>query len=216
MSDTHNDELEQFIEDYLSYLDGTTLEPNPDLLSEGNRGAAHDYVRILEHATGTMVPVDLADDEVARRLGFDRAGVDIDIDGTRVRVLRQATGLVLKDLAAQVNAAGGSVTTAELLKVERSTAYPMAQPTVSALAAVLQADVAAFESTSDEVDELRKLLDSPEFDRVIAEWAEQHGSDTSEIRSRVHREVLAVQFRAESVSPEHLMEIVKAILDALE
>lgn len=218
MSNSHhpNDELDQFVDDYLSYLDGSTAKPDLGALSPGVQLDARRYVETLEQLSGAATTIDLETDAVALRLGFDRAGSDTDVDGTRIRALRQAAGLQLKELAARVNAAGGSTSTAELSKVERSKAFPVAQPTLSAISAVLNADVSEFESFEAQVDELRQLLRDDEIERVITEWATEHQRDVSTVRAQVHRQVLVGQFRAAGVSREQLTSIVQAILGTLQ
>lgn len=158
-----------------------------------------------------------ADDPVARRFGFDRAGQDVPIDGRRVAALRKAAGLDLKALLALVTTAGGDITAMALLELEQSRSTPVAQATASALVAALDTSLGEIEAGPEaELDHVRAFLNSPIFDDLIASWAAEHDQDAARLRSAVADRILVAQFRAADVTPEQLLDTARAILRSLE
>ena len=156
---------------------------------------------------------DLQHDAVARHFGFERTGTRVVVDGRRVRRYRKTVNLDLKSLHAALVRAGADVTSAALFDVEQTSTAQVSPATASAMVAVFEVPLAMLEAAGGgELDEVRRFLDSPEFDTMIAEWTAEHGGAAELIRSRTVERVLAAQYRAERVDTAHLREIVQAVL----
>lgn len=212
------DPIEKYIHDYMLFRDGIAERPSLDDLHGDDRREAAARVRILEATDpSTAVVAPGAANRLASAFGFDRVGTPIAISGRKLKAARRRAGLELKDVAAAVAAAGAAVRTAELLHVETADTATLDQAIVTRLVAVLGVTVAEIEGEFDEqVNEMRALLASPRFERVIAGWAVDHRRDVSEVRDRVHEQVLAAKYRAEAINEDQLLDIVRAILGRLE
>jgi hypothetical protein len=120
-------------------------------------------------------------------------------------------------LLSLVTAAGGDITPADLFRLEQRSSASVSQPTASAIVAALHATLADIEpAPSTEAGRVDSFLSSLRFADLIDDWANRHGRPTSEVRAAVTRQVLAVQYRADDVTDEHLVEIVQTILDSLD
>jgi hypothetical protein len=211
-----DDQLEPIIDAHLRHLEGDGPAPDLTSLPDDLRQEVQARVALLEATWGTRLEPP-ADDAVARRFGFDRAGQDIAVDGRRVAALRKAAGYDLGELLSRVAAAGGEINAGALFRLEQSSSTPLAQPTASALVAALSTTLADIEAAADlDLGAVRAFLDSPEFYGIVDSWAAEHRRERDEVRSLVEERVLAVQYRAEDVTVDQLMAIVRAILDALE
>jgi hypothetical protein len=213
-----DDQLDAVTDAYLSHLEGAGPAPSLDDLPAQLRDEARARVQMLDAMWGAHIDDrTLADDPVARRFGFDRAGEDVFIDGRRVAALRKAVGLDLKELHARVTTAGGDIAPMALFQLEQSTSTPVSQPTASALVAALDTSLNELEAApSVDFDVIRAFLDGPEFDELIATWVEEHERDPARVRPVVAERMLASQFRAADVTTEHLLDIARAILRSLE
>jgi hypothetical protein len=211
-----DDQLGTLIDAHLRYLEGDG--PAPDLMAVAPelRDEAHARIRLLEASWGAVVEVP-AEDPVARRFGFDRAGQEITIDGRRVAHLRKAAGMDLDALLGRVTVAGGGITAGDLFRLEQNSSATVTQPVASAIVAALHTTLAELDTADHpSSDPVRQFLSGPRFADIIDDWADRFGRQSSEVRAVVARKVLAVQYRAEDVSDEHLAEVVRAVLDSLE
>lgn len=212
-----DDRIDAIIDAYLAFLEGTRDAPTLNGLDPGERAEAAARIELLDALWGVGAPQQPLDDPVARRFGFDRAGQDITVNGTKIAALRKRRGIVLKDLAEMVNNGGGEVSTRALLDLEQRPAVPVSQRTASALAAALRASVADFEAAATvEIDAVRAFLASAAFDELIASWAAEHHRKREPVRRDVSERMLAAQFRAADVTAEQLLDIARAILRRLE
>jgi hypothetical protein len=211
-----DDQLDSIIDAHLRHLEGDGPAPDLTALPDGLREEAEARVALLESVWGTQVTTP-ADDPVARRFGFDRAGETIAIDGHRVAALRKTAGYDLAKLLARVTAAGGDIVIGALFRLEQSDSTPLSQPNASALVAALGTDLSALEAAADiDLGAVRAFLDSPAFYDLVDSWAAEHQRERDEVRSVVEERVLALQYRAEDVTTDHLSTIVQTILDSLE
>lgn len=212
-----DEQLDAIIDAHLRYLEGDGPAPDLTTLAPELRDEAIARVRLVEASWGA-IPDLPTEDPIARRFGFDRAGQTITVNGRRVAQLRKATGMGFDTLLGLVTAAGGDITAANLLRLEQNSSASVAQPTASAIVAALHTTLADIEptTTSAATDRVRSFLSGPRFVDLIDDWANRHGRPTSEVRTTVTERLLAVQYRAEDVTDEHLIEIVQTILDSLE
>ncbi len=210
--------IERFVHDYMLFLDGEGYQPLIEELPAGDRHEAQARIRLLEAAmaAGAKVPAG-APERIALRFGFDRAGATIVVSGPKLKGARRRAGLELKQISAAMAAAGTPIRTSHLLHIETATTTPVEQPAVTTLVAILGTAVEDIEAEfAGDVTEMRAMLNSSRFDQMIAGWASDHGGDLPEIRTIVHRQVLAIRYRAEGVNEEQLAELVRAILRTLE
>jgi hypothetical protein len=216
MSNIDN-QLDAIVDAHVRYLEGDGPAPDLSTLAPELRDEALARVQLLEASWGAVLEVP-SEDPVARRFGFDRAGQTITVNGRRVAQLRKATGMEFDTLLGLVTAAGGDITAAILFRLEQNSSADVAQPTASAIVAALQTTLADIETTttSTATDPVRLFLSSPRFAEIIDDWAYRFGRLASEVRITVTKRVLAVQYRAEDVTDEHLTEIVQTILHSLE
>lgn len=218
MSDTTGDAFTKIIEAQLAHLEGTGPPARLDDLPEPLRSEARARITMLNAMWGAKRPAPTpGNDPIARRFGFERAGQSLSVDGKKVRRLRQAAKIELKEFALMVNTAGGAITTAELLRLEQAASTRVQQRTASALAAALKSPLAAFEADSTAGEHaFRAFLDSPQFDEMLFAWATENSADAEATRTVVESRLLSAQFRAEGVSNDQLEEAVRAILRSLE
>ena len=211
-----NDPLDDIIDSHLRYLEGEGPAPVVSDLPEDLQVEATARIALLDVSWG--VSLELPDDDpVARRFGFDRAGEEITVDGHRVASHRRSAGLDLKSLLALVERAGGRIGPGELYRLEQNTATVVDQPTASALVAALNVALIDIESAGQDGNpRIRAFLAGPEFHYLVDDWAGTYGQDQIEVRNTVSRRVLAAQYRAEDVTDDQLIEIVRAILETLE
>jgi hypothetical protein len=211
-----DDQLDPIIDAHLRHLEGDGPAPDLTSLPDDLREEALARVALLEAMWGTQITAP-TDDPVARRFGFDRAGETIAVDGRRVAALRKAAGYDLAGLLSRVTSAGGDIVIGALFRLEQNDSTPLPQPTASALVAALGATLAAIEASADlDLGAVRAFLDSPAFYDLVDTWAAEHQRARDEVRGVVTERVLAVQYRAEDVTTEHLTTIVQTILDSLE
>lgn len=212
-----DDQLDAITDAHLLYLEGEGPAPDLTTLAPELRDEALMRVRLLEASWGAVLEAP-TEDPIAVRFGFDRAGQTITVNGRRVAQLRKATGMDFQTLLGLVTAAGGDITAANLFRLEQSSASNVDQPTASALVAALHTTMADLGATATDVatDRVGLFLSGPGFTDIIDDWARQFGRPTSEVRTTVTERLLAVQYRAEDVTDEHLIEIVMTILDSLE
>lgn len=211
-----DDQLDPIIDAHLRYLEGEGPAPDLTSLPDGLREEAQARVDLLDAMWGTQIEP-TADDPVARRFGFDRAGEDIAINGHRVAALRKTAGYDLAELLARITSAGGEISIGALFRLEQSDSMPLNQPTASALVAALGTTLAAIEAAFPlDLGAVRAFLDSPGFVDLIDSWAADHQRERTEVRAIVQERVLALQYRAEDVTADHLTAIVQAILNSLE
>lgn len=213
-------DIDTIIDQYLQYLDGEAPEPTLDDLTPEERAEAHAQIRVLVALHRTGVP-DPDDDPVARRFGFDRAGADIVIDGRRMARRRQERGLKLNELAAAVNRAGGTITTSALLRLEQQPHGAVPQATVTAIVAVLDTslqDLEPADASADEaVERLRTLLASPRLEAKVAAWCAEHQRSQRDVGRHLEQRLLVgAAYRAEDLTEDALLEIVRAILAGLD
>ena len=158
--------------------------------------------------------LDGAVDRISRSLGFDRAGTRITLSGARFKRRRQDLGLDLKTIAAQATAAGVTVRTSDLLKLETAGALPFEQEVATVLVAILDTTLENIEDEFErEMTTVQAFLNGPRFEEVLAGWLDEHANqDPREVRAYVTDGVLAANFRAEDVSEEHLVDFVRALL----
>ena len=210
-----DDQLDAIIDAHLRYLEGDGPAPDLAALAAELRAEAHARVRLLEASWGAAVEV-AAEDPVARRFGFDRAGQEVTIDGRRVAQLRKAAGMELDALLGRVTAAGGNITAGNLFRLEQNSSATVTQPIASAIVAALHTTLAELETAEHPASNpVYLFLSGPRFADIIDDWARRFGGQSSEVRAVVTDKVLAVQYRAEDVSDDHLAEVVQAILDSL-
>ncbi|WCO67955.1 hypothetical protein PO878_04360 [Iamia majanohamensis] len=211
-----DEQLDPIIDAHLRHLEGGGPAPDLAALPDGLREEAEARVILLEATWGTQVTAP-PDDPVARRFGFDRAGGIIAIDGHRVAAIRKAAGYDLAKLLARVTAAGGDIAIGTLFRLEQSDSMPLSQPNASALVAALGTNLSALEAAVDiDLGAIRAFLDSPAFYDLVDSWAAEHQRESDEVRSVVEERVLALQYRAEGVTTDHLTTIVQTILRSLE
>lgn len=211
-----DDQLDPIIDAHLRHLEGDGSAPDLTALPDDLREEAQARVALLDAMWGAqIIPPD--DDPVARRFGFDRAGETIAIDGHRVAALRKTAGLNLAELLARVTAAGGDIVIGALFRLEQSDSTPLNQPTASALVAALDTTLAAIQASAGiDLGAARAFLDSPAFYDLVDTWAAEHQRERDQVRSVVKERVLALQYRAEDLTTDHLSAIVETILDSLE
>lgn len=210
------EQLDVVVDDYLRYRDGDGPMPDLSGLPDRLRSEALARFQFLDALWGEGVQPP-SDDPVARRLGFDRLGEDIAINGLRVASIRKARDMDLKQLRMSVLNAGGSITPGDLFRLEQSSSTVLPQPTVSAFVAALGSSIAELKATAEvERDIVRVFLDGPTFNNLVAVWAAEQSRDVQAIRPVVQERVLAAQYRASEVTIEQLVEITRAILDSLE
>lgn len=212
-----DDQLDAIIDAHLRHLEGDGPAPDLVTLAPELRDEAQARIRLLEASWGAVLEVP-TEDPVARRFGFDRAGQTITVNGRRVAQLRKGTGMAFDTLLGLVTAAGGDITAAKLFRLEQNSSADVAQPTASAIVAALHTTLADIETTttSAATDPVRLFLSGRRFADIIDDWAGRFGRPASEVRTIVTERVLAVQYRANDVTDEHLIEIVQTILDSLE
>ena len=212
-----DDQLDAIVDAHLLYLEGDGPAPDLTALTPELRDEALVRVRLLEASWGAVLEVP-TEDPIAARLGFDRTGQTITLNGRRVAQLRKATGMDFESLLGLVTAAGGDITAANLFRLEQSSAADVDQPTASALVAALHTTMADIEAAATDAatDRVGLFLSGPGFANIIDDWARKFGRPTSEVRTTVTERLLAVQYRAEDIRDEHLIEIVKTILGSLE
>jgi hypothetical protein len=125
--------------------------------------------------------------------------------------------LDLDGLLGLVTAAGGNITAGSLFRLEQNRSATVPQPVASAIVAALHTTLEQLEAAdSSATDPVRLFLSGPRFADLIDDWAGRFGGQHDELRALVTSKVLAVQYRAEDISDDHLAEIVQAILDSLE
>lgn len=211
-----DDQLDAIIDAHLRYLEGDGPAPDLAALAPEVRDEAYARVRLLEASWGAVVEVP-AEDPVARRFGFDLAGQEITIDGRRVAQFRKAASMDLDVLLSLVTAAGGDITAGNLFRLEQNGSATVTQPVASAIVAALHTTLAELEAVATPAtDPVRLFLSGPRFADTIDDWAGRFGRQSSQVRAVVTGRVLALQYRAEDVSDDHLTEVVQAILDSLE
>jgi hypothetical protein len=213
-----DDELDNIIDAYLTYLDGAGPAPDLGALPDALREEARARLQLIDAMWGAdSDEPPPANDPVVRRFGFDRAGQDIAVNGRRVASLRKAAGLDFKALLARIRAAGGAIAPAALLQLEQSPSTLVSQPTASALVAALDTTLSEIEAAvQPEGHAVRAFLDSPAFDELVGSWAAEHGHSMAQVRPVVVQRVLASNFRADEVTVEHVADIVRAVLASLE
>lgn len=212
-----DDQLDAIIDAHLRYLEGDGPAPDLTTLAPDLRDEALVRVRLLEASWDSAVELP-ADDPVARRFGFDRAGEQITIDGRRVAQLRKAAGMDLNALHAMITTAGGDLTVGNLFNLEQNTTATVTQPVASAIVAALHTNLTELEVLADvpATDPVRRFLAGPRFAELIDDWAGQFGRKVDEVRNLVTPKVIAAQYRADDVTEDHLAAIVQTILDDLE
>jgi len=212
-----DDQLDAIIDAHLRFLEGDGPAPDLTTLTPDLRDEALVRVRLLEASWDSAVELP-ADDPVARRFGFDRAGEQITIDGRRVAQLRKAAGMDLNALHAMITAAGGDLTVGNLFNLEQNTTATVTQPVASAIVAALHTNLTELEVLADVpgTDPVRQFLAGPRFAQLIDDWAGRFGRTVDEVRNLVTPKVIAAQYRADGVTEDHLAAIVQTILDDLE
>ena len=216
MSNTDS-QLDTIIDAHIRFLEGEGPAPDLTSLAPELRDEALARVQMLEVSWGAIIEVP-ADDPVASRFGFDRAGQAIAINGRRIAQLRKAAGLDLDVLLGLVTAAGGDISAGSLFRLEQERSATVSQPVASAIVAALRTSLAELEATAGSTasNPMRMFLTGPRFSDIIDDWAGRFGRPSDEVRSLVTDRALATQYRAEDVTDDHLAEIVKAILASLE
>lgn len=216
MSNTDS-QLDTIVDAHIRFLEGEGPEPDLTTLAPELRDEAQARLQLLEASWGATIEVP-ADDPVARRFGFDRAGQTIAIDGRRVAQLRKAAGMDLATLVGLVTSAGGDVTARDLFRLEQSRSASTSQPVASAIVAALHTTLTKLEATANDAarSPMRLFLSGPRFSDIIDDWAGRFGRPSDEVRSLVTGKALAAQYRADDVSDDHLAEIIQAILASLE
>lgn len=214
MSSAEHD-LEAFIEAHLAHLEGDGPRPSLDALPAELRGEAAARIQILEAVHGALADAPLPeDDPVARHFGFDRANQYIAINGRRVASLRQQRNLKLNEFAKLVHNAGGTEDMRFWFQAQELASVEVPPRTASAVAAVLRAPVQDFEAGTSPAHAFAAQLE--DIEAVVAQWAAEHGADARTAMRKVEQALSAAKYRAESVSTEHLIEIVRQILQGLE
>lgn len=207
--------IDTFVDSYMDYLDGMGDAPSLADLRPELRSEAAARARILEASSGALLEADpTVQDVVARHFGFDRAGQPIAINGTRVAALRLELKLPLDEFVHQVQVAGGDQPLKFWFQAEKNPRIEVPQPTVTALAAVLRTAVESFEADPDVVGAFAFELEG--LEAVVDSWAADHERDPQQTMERVRRELVDAGYRADDVSEEQLLAIVRAILRGLE
>ena len=213
---TFEEQLDVVVDEYLRYRDGDGPMPDLSGLPDRLRSEARARFQFLDALWGEGIQPP-SDDPVARRLGFDRVGEDIAINGLRVASIRKARGMDLTQLRMSVLNAGGSISPGDLFRLEQSPSTVLPQQTASAFVAALKSSIAELRAIAEvEKDTVWTFLEGPTFDKIIAVWAAEHSGDVQVIRPVVRERVLAAQYRASEVTLEQLADITRAILDSLE
>lgn len=207
MTDDNN--LDHFIDLYLTFLDGQGEEPRVDGLPEHLRDRAAAEMQVIAAAWGVDSPP-TGDDPLARRLGLD--GRDSrTLDGRAVKRRRTAAGLDLSVLASRIVAAGADLDRSGLFRLEQSAAFTVSAMTAIALGAILDVDV-----TDLEAEPAGSLLDDARIAAVIEQWSAEMGRPEAEVRATVERELATASYRADGVEVAHLIEVVRRILERMQ
>ena len=210
---TDTDELDALIDDHLLHLEGGARRPDLDDLRPELRPQAAELIELLDASWGALTVGD-AVVAVARSLGLSRD--PFALSGSKLRQVRKAARLELKDLAATVTTIGiTGVDTSALFDLEQLSAVWVDPALASALAVALDVDAPVLASASPpEPDDIDRFVASARFEEAVAAWALEQGRDPEVEATEIRQLVRSATYRAESVDLEHLEEILAAILRA--
>lgn len=212
--------VDEIVDQYLAFLHGDASEPTLDGLTPATRRLVSQQLADLHSLHGQLIPepvgVELADDRVWQRMGFDRAGTLVEIDGRKLSKLRKAAGLSLQQLAEYARNAGAQLAVADLFRMEQANSTSASQPDVSALIAALGASIDQLEASTQSSDAMTAFLNSDEFHQVIDGWSRIHGRDARETVELSRKQLLSTTYRAQDVTTEQLLELLRAVLEKLE
>ncbi len=210
-------DLQQLEEQFLEHLDGIGPPPDTSHLSAEDQheiGRRFGLIRQLRQLPTNSGPAPREPDPVAAFFGFDREGETIAVDGTRIKTLRDQQHFKALTFIAAVNTAGGDLPAKLARDLEQSKSYELAQPTASAIAAVLGTPVAEFESTFvGALDQLQAFLESPELASLIAEFEQAYGCDPETALAHVGKSLVGARFRADGDPTAHYLAAARAVLE---
>jgi transcriptional regulator with XRE-family HTH domain len=207
----HDEELIAAFLDH-AITEESTVDELPSHLRE-EAAARLSMLRSIAGAPSVTAPG--AFDRIAQRFGFDRP-TSIDINGRRIKSRRESAGLTLTAFVDQLRQAGVNVTARECLRWQQLASLTVDRHTATALSAILNVPVSDFEAFTVETNEAQRFLASPEFDRMIATWCAEHSRERTATKQEVTRQVVAAGYRADEVTVDHLVAIVRQILEGLE
>lgn len=212
---TDHEHLADIFESYLAYLDGQGQEPELASFEPAERERISRQFGILRDGYGVLARMpDLVDDPVFAALGFDRAGTDIDIDGTKVASARKRLQLDIADIAERMHNAGSTVSVRDLFQLERNSAT-LPQRDATALVAALRVSLADIEGGSDVRESpMRQFLRSEVFGQRVRDWAGAHSADYDAVVRRASSQLLAAHFRGEEHVDFHALEdLLRVVLE---
>jgi hypothetical protein len=210
----------EIVDQYMAFLDGGATEPKLDGLSPSARRLVAQHLADLRALHGQLVPdrveLEADNDTVWHRMGFDRDGTTIEIDGRKLSTARKAAGITIQQLVVFARNGGAQLSVADLFRMEQATSTSASQPDASALIAALGVSLDQLESSTPASDLMRVFLDSDEFYRVIDEWSAIHGRDAQETVALSRKQLLKTNYRAQDVNTAQLVELLRAVLAKLE
>jgi hypothetical protein len=210
-------ELDALFDAFLAHLEHDGPEPDLSELDGATRGELQAQFDILRRDHGLLAGLpDLADDPVFAALGFDRAGEDIDIVGSKVRSNRQRLGIDLQEVERLCRNAGSALTVRALFRLEKQTSFLLSQVDATALAVALGVAIADLESIDGQVGLMRRFLYSQDFDEAVQREVDAYGGEFGLVARDARAAMFASSFReGRNADFAHLISLLEAVLERI-
>ncbi len=216
----HEDRFSEYLDHYVSYLEGSADEPRIDHLDARDRRELSELFRIIDANWATEIELPpLEEDPTAIALGLipQPTRSEMLVVGAKVRALRQARGLQMTAFAAMVSRYGWTITAQDATLLERTEAQVLRAEQASALARTLGTGIEALAPSDDEpVRKLLTWLYSDEFGRAVQAWAREHEMSASEVAEETRTKMLVAAKRSSGHGGRtEWLQTLHAILEAM-
>jgi transcriptional regulator with XRE-family HTH domain len=216
----HEDRFAEYLDQYVSYLEGSVEEPRIDHLDARDRRELSELFRIIDANWAAEIELPpLEDDPIAIALGLvpQPRRSEVLVGGTTVRALRQARGLQMTVFAATVSRYGWPITARNATLLERAQAQLLTADQAAALARALGTGIEALEpSNNDPVKGLLTWLYSDEFERTVLAWAPETSMSASDVAEEARTKMLVAAKRSSGHEGRtEWIQTLRAILEAM-
>ncbi len=221
VTDSNQDLLGAFAEQYLDYLSGACEEPpvlaGLDAKTQREANAVRRLLRAAWRAADEYIPPPLHDDPLAIALGLipDPARR---LDGRKLAQARKARGMRPSQLADRLAARGWDTRTNALVRWELATGIDIAPALLIAIAEVLSVPAERLVSTSSEHSAAAKEVDAaaaaPRFADLAARWAAKAGLSMDAARNTLRQTmVVATARRGDHLKADEWLIVLERLIE---
>lgn len=219
--DENQDRFTGYLDQYLSYLEGSAEPPVIDHLQPDDQRQLTEMFRIVDANWASHIELPpFEEDPVARALGLvdDTEPSSVLVTGDRLKARRQGMGLSRSDLVSAVSASGWTIKSSELARLERAEADMVPGRYAAALAKALRTSVTSLgPSANDPIAEFLAWLYADEFEHEVASWSVEHRRPVGPTQHDVRTKMLAPARRSGGPGGRtQWLQTLRAILEAME